>query len=99
VAARRLDDANRRTAPDASAMIVPTPVEIALLDRLVPNPQQAGSTERRLSSYLTKLAQRGGDRARTEDPPPGNAVIRRSISRLADIHLGFILARASDKWG
>jgi hypothetical protein len=41
-----------------------------------------------LSFYLTKLARLGGYLARSCDPPPGNVVIWRGLSRLTDIELG-----------
>jgi hypothetical protein len=41
-----------------------------------------------LSHYLTKIARPGGYRARTNDPPPANAVMWRGLSRLTDIGLG-----------
>ena len=44
-----------------------------------------------LSLYLTKLARLGGYLARAKDPPPGNTVMWRGLTRLKDIQLGFIL--------
>jgi hypothetical protein len=44
-----------------------------------------------LSYYLMKLARLGGYLARASDPPPGNTVIWRGLSRLTDISLGFNL--------
>jgi hypothetical protein len=41
-----------------------------------------------LSYYLTKLARLGGYLARSNDPPPGNTVIWRGLSRLTDIEIG-----------
>ena len=89
----------RRAAPEAAAKLVLTGVEIALLDRLVPDKKQNLSGAGNLSSYLTKVAQLGGYLARTKDPPPGNAVMWRGLSRLTDINLGFMLANASDGCG
>ena len=84
----------RRAAPDATAKLVLTDVEIALLDRLVPDKRKSLSGTGTLSSYLTKVAQLGGYLARTKDPPPGNTVMWRGLSRLTDINLGLMLARA-----
>ena len=84
----------RRAAPDAAAKLVLTDVEIALLDRLVPDKKQSLSGARTLSFYLTKVTQLGGNLARTKDPPAGNTVMWRGLSRLTDINLGFMLARA-----
>ena len=89
----------RRAAPGAAAKLALTGTEIALLDRLVPDKKQSLSDAGNLSSYLTKVAQLGGYLARTKDPPPGNAVMWRGLSRLTDINLGFMLARASDECG
>jgi len=44
-----------------------------------------------LSHYLTKIACLGGYLARANDPPPGNTVIWRGLSRLTDIGLGAIV--------
>ena len=89
----------RRVAPDAAAKLVLTGVEIALLDRLVPDkghePPGAGT----LSSYLTKLARLGGYLARAKDPPPGSTVMWRGLSRLTDIKLGVMLADAPPRCG
>jgi len=38
--------------------------------------------------YLTRL---GGYLARAKDPPPGNTVMWRGVSRLTDIELGFVM--------
>ncbi len=89
----------RRATPDAAAKLVFTGLEIALLDRLVPDKKQSLSGAGILSSYLTKIAQLGGYLARTKDPPPGNTVMWHGLSRLTDINLGFMLARASDGYG
>ena len=89
----------RRVAPDAAAKLALTGVEIALLDRLVPDkghePPGAGA----LSSYLIKLARLGGYLARAKDPPPGSTVMWRGLSRLTDIKLGVMLADASPRCG
>ncbi len=49
------------------------------------------STANTLALYLTKLARLGGYLARSKDPPPGNTVMWRGMTRLTDIQLGFIL--------
>ena len=52
----------------------------------------ASNTERHLSAhYVVKLARLGGDPDRTHDPPPGNTVIWRGMSRLTDIELGIMI--------
>ena len=80
-----------RSARPATAKLVFTEIEIALLDCLVPDAQQAPSGKA-LFSYLTKLARLGGYLARSRDPPPGNTVMWRGLSRLSDIALGARLA-------
>ncbi len=80
-----------RTMPEASPQLVLTPTEIYLLDQLVSDTAGAELTGNLLSLYLTKLARLGGYLARTKDPPPGNTVMWRGITRLTDIQLGFIL--------
>ena len=84
-----------RVAPDLTANVVFTQTEISLLDKLVAN--KGKSRRRNVSRYLTKLAMLGGYLARSNDPPPGNMVIWRGVSRLTDIALGFTLA--SNKCG
>jgi len=80
-----------RAAPNAGPEVAFTALEIKLLDRLVSKPA-ADVRSRSLSTYLTKLARLGGYLARSSDPPPGNMVVWRGLSRLTDIHLGFLLA-------
>src|SRR5215813_12769283 len=74
-----------RSAPNAQPTLALTPTEIVVLDRLVNDRSHRGKT---LSHYLTKIARLGGYLARTSDPPPGNTVMWRGLSRLTDIALG-----------
>ena len=79
-----------RTLPEASPDLALTATELYLLDQLVPD--RAGITlHNTLSLYLTKLARLGGYLARAKDPPPGNTVLWRGLTRMTDIQLGFIL--------
>jgi hypothetical protein len=71
-----------RTAPAAPPDIALTETEIALLDQLVKDRGQCAPKLKTLSNYLTKLAKLGGYLARTNDPPPGNMVMWRGLSRL-----------------
>ena len=89
----------RRVAPDAIPKLILTHVEIGLLDRLIPDKTIPSVTAGTLAAYLTKVAQLGGYRARTKDPPPGNTVMWRGLSRLTDINLGYMLARTPAKCG
>ncbi|MFO1060082.1 MAG: IS4 family transposase [Dongiaceae bacterium] len=80
---------NRSVANPAPSLAL-TNVETALLDRLVPDKENERSSKT-LSVYLTKIARLGGYLARTRDPPPGNTVMWRGLSRLTDIKLGAAL--------
>jgi hypothetical protein len=75
-----------RSMPDAAPTLALTEVEIALLDRLVKDQHSPG--RKKLGHYLTKIARLGGYLARANDPPPGNMVMWRGLSRLTDIALG-----------
>jgi hypothetical protein len=75
-----------RVAPAAPPEVAFTPAEIAALDRIAGGPP--GPTERTVSHYLLTVAKLGGYLARTKDPPPGNMVVWRGLTRLADILLG-----------
>lgn len=77
-----------RTAPDAPPEVALTRTEIRLLDQLIGDAGNRRCSPGTLSFYLTKLARLGGYLARTGDPPPGNVVIWRGLSRLTDIELG-----------
>lgn len=80
-----------RATPDAPAGVALTATEVAILDRL------AGASrppaEPTVSHYLLAIAKLGGYLARAKDPPPGNMVVWRGLTRLMDIHLGFELSR------
>lgn len=68
--------------------------ERQLLDRLVPDrPGDPSAKKRSLSFYVIKLARLGSYLARAHDPPPGNRVMWRGLSRLIDIELGFNAAK------
>jgi hypothetical protein len=64
------------------------PVERKLLDLLVMDKISSQPAAGTLSSYLIKIATLGGYLARASDPPPGNIVMWRGLSRLTDIKLG-----------
>ncbi len=78
-----------RSAPDALPTLALTETEIAVLDRLVSDKPQA--RRKTLSHYLTKIGRLGGYLARANDPPPGNTVVWRGLSRLTDIALGTLV--------
>ncbi len=77
-----------RSSPNALPQTALTDPEIRLLDHLVKD--RGGDRSRRstLSHYVIKIARLGGYLARANDPPPGNTVIWRGLSRLTDIELG-----------
>ena len=83
-----------RAAEPAPASAAFTALERALLDKLVPDlPRASNQDSRHLSRYIAKVARLGGYLARAKDPPPGNIVIWRGLSRLTDIIIGFQLAK------
>ena len=77
-----------RSSPDAAPALALTAAEIGLLDHIVKDKDQKPLRRRTLSHYLIKIARLGGYLARANDPPPGNAVMWRGLSRLTDIALG-----------
>ena len=78
----------KSTAPDAPPEIALTGGEIRVLDHLVPDTTIARRRRKTLSHYLTKRARFGGCLARASDPPPGNIVMWRGLSRVTDIQIG-----------
>ncbi len=79
----------KRALPNTASAIALTPIELELLDLLVNGSNQHTCTQKKLAHYIIKVARLGGYLARAGDPPPGNIVLWRGISRLADITLGF----------
>jgi hypothetical protein len=75
-----------RTNPTGPPHLALAEIELVLLDRLMigNGPPQS----RTLSHYLIKIARLGGYLARASDPPPGNMVMWRGMSRLTDIRRG-----------
>ena len=78
-----------RDTPDAAPEAAFTPSEVVVLDRIAGGPPEAA--DRTVSRYLVEVAKLGGYLARPNDPPPGNMVVWRGLTRLADILLGFEL--------
>jgi Transposase DNA-binding/Transposase Tn5 dimerisation domain len=79
-----------RTDPEASPNNAFTQLDQYLLDELLPH-KAAASPKPSLAHYIVKLARLGGYLARAHDPPPGNTVIWRGLSRLTDIELGIMI--------
>ncbi len=88
-----------RSAPHATPRLALTGAEVALLDRLVPDKVRPAPSGKTLAVYLIKVARLGGYLARAKDPPPGNAVMWRGLSRLTDIMLGATLAAPTPTCG
>jgi hypothetical protein len=78
-----------RSAPDALPTLALTTTELAVLDRVVSD--KSRGPRKALTHYLTEIARLGGYLARASDPPPGNTVMWRGLSRLTDITLGATL--------
>jgi hypothetical protein len=76
-----------RANPNAPPELALTTNEMTLLDHFVPD-KTGPSARNSVSRYITKIARLGGYLARTSDPPPGNIVMWRGLSRLSDIELG-----------
>ena len=81
-----------RAAPEAPPDIALTSLEIKILDRLVPDKRSDQSPARDLAFYVVKIARLGGYLNRRCDPPPGNIVMWRGLTRLTDIGLGLSMA-------
>lgn len=80
-----------RSEPKAIPQAAFTALELYLLDTLIRDKEEARKRRKSLSEYLIKLARLGGYLARAHDPPPGNKVIWRGLTRLTDIELGAII--------
>ena len=78
-----------RATPDAAPEVAFTPSEVAVLDRIAGGPPD--QAQRTVSHYLVEVAKLGGYLARANDPPPGNMVVWRGLTRLNDLCLGFEL--------
>jgi Transposase DNA-binding/Transposase DDE domain len=78
-----------RATPGAPAEVALTKTEIEILDRLAATSEPP--TRSTVSHYLMAIAKLGGYLARKKDPPPGNMVVWRGLSRLTDIYIGFEL--------
>ena len=78
-----------RKLPNTAPAVALTAIELELLDHLIDGSTQYASTQKNLAHYIIKIARLGGYLARAGDPPPGNIVLWRGLSRLADITLGF----------
>lgn len=80
-----------RVSPESPPQIALNRLEIDLLNRVIKATLTSILKEKHLSYYLIKIAKLGGYLARKHDPPPGNIVMWRGLSRLIDIELGFLI--------
>lgn len=82
-----------RAEPELSPAVALNVTEIRLLDELIKTPPEKSRPRATVSDYVVKIARLGGYLNRATDPPPGNKVMWRGLSKLNDIHLGFLLGR------
>jgi hypothetical protein len=80
-----------RVKPDAPPDTVLTAAEINALDRIDAARAKPRLRRRALTDYLLQIAMLGGYLARNRDPPPGNMVVWRGLTRLHDITVGITI--------
>ena len=80
-----------RAKPDAPPETVLTASEIAALDRIDAVRSKSRFRNRTLAEYLLQIAMLGGYLARAHDPPPGNMVVWRGLTRLHDLAIGIAI--------
>jgi len=80
-----------RNKPDAAPGTVLTTAETTALDRIDASRAKPRLKKRTLAAYLLQIAMLGGYLARNHDPPPGNMVVWRGLTRLHDITLGIAI--------
>ena len=77
-----------RAKPDAPPDTVLATAEIKALDHIDAARSRPRLQRRVLADYLLQIAMLGGYLGRKHDPPPGNMVVWRGLTRLHDIALG-----------
>ncbi|MGY4327351.1 hypothetical protein ACVWWG_001768 [Bradyrhizobium sp. LB7.2] len=87
-----------RAKPEAAPETVLTPTEIATLDAIDGARAKPRILRKTLATYLLQIAMLGGYLARKHDPPPGNMVVWRGLTRLNDIAFGLSI-RARPRCG
>jgi hypothetical protein len=85
-----LADHDQPGGPAAPPEVAFTPTEIAVLDRVNGRPSDA--SDRTVAHDLLAVAKLGGYLARTDDPPPGDTVVWRGLTPLADLLSGYELS-------
>ena len=76
----------KRLKEKASPELALTKLERLLLDRKIKD--KNGPVTKDLAYYVNKIARLGGYLNRANDPPPGNLVMWRGMTRLSDMTLG-----------
>lgn len=77
-----------RAKPDTAPDSVLTDAEITALDRIDASRTRPRLKAPKLSAYLLQIGILGGYLARKNEPPPGNMVVWRGMTRLHDISFG-----------
>jgi hypothetical protein len=80
-----------RATPEAAPETVLTSTEIATLDAIDAVRAKPRIVRKSLATYLLQIAMLGGYLARNHDPPPGNMVVWRGLTRLNDIAFGLAI--------
>jgi hypothetical protein len=80
-----------RAQPLAKPETVLTPAEIETLDRIDAARSRPRIMRRTVATYLLQIAMLGGYLARMRDPPPGNMVVWRGLTKLQDIAFGIAI--------
>jgi len=80
-----------REAPKAPATVVLTKIELAVLDAIVKHQGRTPPSRATVADILVAIARLGGYLARNSDGPPGNKILWRGLSKLADITYGATL--------
>jgi len=88
-----------RNIPGAKASLAFTRSEITVLFQLAK--KRGGEIARTLSlaDCISQVARLGGYLARANDPPPGNMVIWRGLTRLSDLVTGASLGISNESCG
>jgi hypothetical protein len=80
-----------RAEPALPPAVALDATEVYLLDKLIKPKPGKSHGKPTVSDYIIKIARLGGYLNRASDPPPGNMIMWRGMSKLNDIHLGFLL--------
>lgn len=81
-----------RLSPDINPEVALIQKEIKLIDAINNNKNNMSNNCTKIKNlpyYLNKIAILGGYMNRTSDPPHGNIIMWRGLSRLTDMRIGF----------